>query len=82
MLLWFTALGAAGLVEVVAQPGILRGLSPSYAVQFAADRPAVALVAMGAVVPAVTGPKRSTPTWATSAAGPSGMPGSCWSSPP
>ncbi|PRY48999.1 KUP system potassium uptake protein [Geodermatophilus tzadiensis] len=55
MFLWFAALAAAGLAEVVAQPGILRGLSPSYAVRFAAGRPAVALVAMGAVVLAVTG---------------------------
>jgi KUP system potassium uptake protein len=55
MLLWFLALGVAGAGEVVRRPGILRGLSPSYAVAFFADRPAVGFVAMGAVVLAITG---------------------------
>jgi KUP system potassium uptake protein len=55
MLLWFTALGVAGANQVVRHPGILAGLSPSYAAQFIADRPAIAFLAMGAVVLAVTG---------------------------
>ncbi|WP_456914034.1 potassium transporter Kup [Geodermatophilus sp. SYSU D00696] len=55
MLVWFAVLGAAGLAQVLSTPGVLRGLSPSYAVLLAADRPAVALAAMGAVVLAVTG---------------------------
>ena len=55
MLLWFTALGVAGLGGVVAHPGILRALSPSYAAAFVADRPYTAFIAMGAVVLAITG---------------------------
>jgi KUP system potassium uptake protein len=55
MLLWFATLGVAGLGEVVPHPEILRGLSPSYAVAFLADRPFVAFVAMGAVVLSITG---------------------------
>jgi KUP system potassium uptake protein len=55
MLVWFTALGVAGLREVLAHPGILRGLSPSYAAAFVADRPYTAFIAMGAVVLAITG---------------------------
>jgi KUP system potassium uptake protein len=55
MLLWFAAIGVAGGAEVVRRPGILRGLSPSYAVTFFADHPAVGFVAMGAVVLAITG---------------------------
>lgn len=55
MLLWFTVLAAAGIREIARQPGILRGLSPSYAVAFAADRPLDAFVAMGAVVLVITG---------------------------
>jgi KUP system potassium uptake protein len=55
MLLWFTALGVAGLREVVSRPGILRGLSPSYAAAFVADRPYTAFIAMGAVVLSITG---------------------------
>jgi KUP system potassium uptake protein len=55
MLLWFTAIGVAGLREVLGRPGILAGLSPSYAVAFVADRPYTAFIAMGAVVLAITG---------------------------
>src|SRR3954452_5590831 len=55
MLLWFTVPGAAGLNQVIRRPGILGGLSPSYALAFVAERPATAFVAMGAVVLAVTG---------------------------
>jgi hypothetical protein len=31
MVLWFISIGLAGLAEVIRQPGILRGLSPTYA---------------------------------------------------
>ncbi|NMH98421.1 potassium transporter Kup [Pseudonocardia sp. K10HN5] len=55
MLLWFAAVGVAGLREVFGRPSILQGLSPSYAVAFAADRPCAAFIAMGAVVLAITG---------------------------
>jgi KUP system potassium uptake protein len=55
MVVWFLALGGAGLAEVLRSPGILRGLSPIYAAQFIADRPYIAFVAMGAVVLAITG---------------------------
>jgi KUP system potassium uptake protein len=55
MLVWFAALGIAGMAEVVGRPGILRGLSPSYAAAFIADRPYIAFIAMGAVVLAITG---------------------------
>ena len=55
MVVWFAAIGAMGLVEVIARPGILRGLSPTYALVFIADRPGIAFVAMGAVVLAITG---------------------------
>ncbi|MBI5106562.1 MAG: KUP/HAK/KT family potassium transporter [Solirubrobacterales bacterium] len=55
MLLWFVAIAMAGLLQVVKEPSVLRGLSPSYAGAFMLDRPGVAFVAMGAVVLAVTG---------------------------
>jgi KUP system potassium uptake protein len=55
MLVWFLTLAAAGLREVIAHPGILRGLSPSYAIAFVADRPYTAFIALGAVVLAITG---------------------------
>jgi KUP system potassium uptake protein len=55
MVLWFGALAVAGVVEVGRHPGILRGLSPSYAVAFTARHPSTAFIAMGAVVLAITG---------------------------
>jgi len=55
MLLWFLTLAIAGLREIVPHPGILRGLSPSYAGAFIAAHPYTAFIALGAVVLAITG---------------------------
>jgi KUP system potassium uptake protein len=55
MLLWFGALALAGISGVIAHPGVLQGLSPSYAVLFVVDHPFTAFVAMGAVVLVITG---------------------------
>jgi len=55
MVLWFAAIGAAGLRQVVAHPAILRGLLPTYAAAFLVDHPGVAFVALGAVVLVITG---------------------------
>jgi KUP system potassium uptake protein len=53
--LWLLAIAAAGLRQTVEHPGVLKGLSPTYAVLFVASHPWVAFVAMGAIVLAVTG---------------------------
>jgi KUP system potassium uptake protein len=55
MIVWFVAIGVAGAGEVAAHPGVARGLSPTYAVEFIAAHPGVAFVAMGAVMLAITG---------------------------
>jgi KUP system potassium uptake protein len=55
MLLWFGALALAGARLVAERPAILKGLSPTYALSFLVDEGWVALVAIGAVVLAVTG---------------------------
>jgi KUP system potassium uptake protein len=55
MTVWFVAIGAAGLAGIAPRPGVLRGLSPTYALAFVGQRPYVAFVAMGAVVLAITG---------------------------
>jgi KUP system potassium uptake protein len=55
MLVWFGTLLALGVNETVRDPGILRGLSPTYAAAFLADDPYIAFVALGAVVLALTG---------------------------
>jgi KUP system potassium uptake protein len=54
-LLWFAALAAAGVRGIVAEPGVLRGLSPTYAVTFVLGHPGIAFIAMGAVVLVITG---------------------------
>jgi KUP system potassium uptake protein len=55
MVLWFTVLAVAGLSEVIRHPGIVKGLSPSYAGAFILSHPYIAFIAMGAVVLAITG---------------------------
>jgi KUP system potassium uptake protein len=55
MAVWFAALAVVGAREVVAHPGIAKGLSPTYAVGYVVDHPGVAFVAMGGVVLAITG---------------------------
>ncbi|MDT8913282.1 potassium transporter Kup [Amycolatopsis sp. PS_44_ISF1] len=55
MLLWFLALAVLGLPHIVERPGILRSLSPTYAVGFVFEHPYIAFIAMGAVVLSITG---------------------------
>jgi KUP system potassium uptake protein len=55
MALWFGILAVAGLRQVAEHAGILRALSPTYAVQFFVDHGGTAFVALGSVVLAVTG---------------------------
>ncbi|MGZ8482159.1 MAG: potassium transporter Kup [Candidatus Limnocylindria bacterium] len=55
MAVWFTVIGLVGIAEIAPHPEILKGLSPSYAVQFFGDHVGVAFVALGSVVLAVTG---------------------------
>jgi KUP system potassium uptake protein len=55
MAIWFGVLALTGVVEVAQHPGVIRALSPSYGVQFFVDHGAVAFIALGSVVLAVTG---------------------------
>src|SRR4051795_10576774 len=55
MALWFTILAVSGLVEVVKEPGILRAVSPTYAIDFMVHHGGVAFAALGSVVLTVTG---------------------------
>ena len=52
---WFTLLAVAGLREVIREPGILRAISPTYAVTFMFEHGHVAFIALGSVVLTVTG---------------------------
>ena len=55
MAVWFLAIGALGLVQVVRHPAVLFALSPSYSVEFCAHYGWMAFVVLGSVVLAVTG---------------------------
>jgi len=54
MLVWFSMLGILGMLQVIGEPGILRALSPYYAVHLMLHHPH-ALVLMGAVFLCTTG---------------------------
>jgi KUP system potassium uptake protein len=55
MVIWFVVLAVMGVPHIIGHPGVLLGLSPTYAVSFVADHPFTAFVAMGAVVLVITG---------------------------
>ena len=55
MLVWFAALATAGVAGIVAHPGVLKGLSPTYAIGFVVAHPGIAFIAMGAIVLVITG---------------------------
>jgi KUP system potassium uptake protein len=55
MVLWFSTLAVLGLHNVIAHPAILTALNPMYGLDFLFSNKALALVAMGNVVLAVTG---------------------------
>jgi KUP system potassium uptake protein len=54
-LIWFFALGAAGLHGIVQHPGVLAALNPMHAFGFLSSHLAESFVVLGAVVLAVTG---------------------------
>ena len=53
--LWFLALGALGVWNIVANPSVLVAFNPIYGVQFLSEHHEVALLILGAVFLAVTG---------------------------
>ena len=55
MIVWFVVIGGFGVVGILDNPGILKALSPTYALSFVADNPGTAFFSLAAVVLAVTG---------------------------
>jgi KUP system potassium uptake protein len=55
MIAWFTAIGTCGVWGITKEPGILKALSPTYAVSFMTDHFSAAFFALAAVVLSVTG---------------------------
>ena len=54
-LVWFLTIALLGVAQIVAQPEILKALSPHYAVQFMWANPGITFIILGAVVLCVTG---------------------------
>jgi KUP system potassium uptake protein len=55
IVVWFTVIGALGLSEVLKDPAVIQGLSPSWGVRFMVDHGAAGYLVLGGVVLAVTG---------------------------
>src|SRR5262249_37734252 len=55
IVLWFVAIGLLGLNEVLTEPAVLQGLSPTWGVRFLIDNGGAGFLALGGVVLAVTG---------------------------
>ena len=46
MVAWFLALALSGVAQLVTHPGIVTGLSPTYAATFAVSHPFIAFIAI------------------------------------
>jgi KUP system potassium uptake protein len=55
MAFWFLTIGVLGVIQVAANPAVLRAASPTYALRFLAADPVRAFFTLGTVVLAVTG---------------------------
>ena len=55
ILIWFLTIGTLGAREVVAHPGVLQALSPSWGARFMVQHGVAAFLTLGGVVLAVTG---------------------------
>ncbi|HUB16082.1 MAG TPA: potassium transporter Kup [Acetobacteraceae bacterium] len=55
MALWFVAIGALGLAEIVHHPFVMLAISPGYALALVLEYKALAFLVLGAVVLCVTG---------------------------
>jgi KUP system potassium uptake protein len=55
LLIWFSVIGLIGLSQIVKDPAVFQGLSPTWAIRFFADHGAAGYLVLGGVVLAVTG---------------------------
>jgi len=55
MVVWFTAIGVLGAVQIVKLPGVLRAINPGRAVSFFVDNGVTAFLVLGAVILVVVG---------------------------
>ena len=54
-LVWFVVIALLGISQIITNPGILKALSPHYALMFMWTNPGVTFIILGAVVLCVTG---------------------------
>ncbi len=54
-IVWFAVIAVLGVSQIITHPGILRALSPHYALMFIWANPGVTFIILGAVVLCVTG---------------------------
>ncbi len=52
---WFLLIGVLGLIEVVKEPGVLRALSPTHAIQTLSGNGITGFLLLGSIILAVTG---------------------------
>jgi len=55
MCLWFGTLAALGIINIIAEPGVIRAFNPIYAISFILANPVLAFFSLGGVVLALTG---------------------------
>src|SRR4051794_182952 len=55
IVVWFVVIGLMGLNEVIGDPAVLQGLSPTWGIRFLLDHGAAGYLVLGGVVLAVTG---------------------------
>ena len=55
IVVWFVAIGLIGLKEIVKDPAVLQGLSPTWGIRFLVDHGIAGYLVLGGVVLAVTG---------------------------
>ena len=55
MVVWFAVIGVLGLRQILDHPGVLKAVWPGYAVEFFADEPVKAFLALGSIFLVVTG---------------------------
>ena len=55
MIVWFAILGVLGILEISRHPAVLAALNPAYAIDFVGAHTALAFLALGSVVLAVSG---------------------------
>lgn len=55
MLLWFGVLTVLGVINILAEPSVLRALNPAWAVSFLLDNPKLGFLSLGGVVLVLTG---------------------------